>query len=255
MAQTLPVPALKYEMPDMSHIVTEDDTPVDNLFSAKQQRLLVEPLYSSWNPGRQFIADANVGVFRAVKEPPVVPDMFLSLDVSPGEDIWLKENRSYFVWKYGKAPEAAVEVVSNTEGNEKGKKFGIYARIGVMYYIIFDPQCVIQPVPLRIHELHKGGYLLRKNPYFPEIGLGISLWDGVFEGLHEEWLRWTDLNGIPVPTGSEAFGHAHRQFEQERRRAEQEYRRAEQERLRAEQERQRSERLAEKLRALGIEPD
>jgi Uma2 family endonuclease len=241
MAQTLPVSASVYEMPDLSHIVTEDDTPVDNLFSAKQQRLLVEPLYTSWNPGRQFIADANVGVFRAVKEPPVVPDMFLSLDVRPGEDIWLKENRSYFVWKYGKPPEAVIEVVSNTEGNEKGKKFGTYGRIGVPYYIIFDPLCLIQPVPLRIHGLRKGCYLLRDNPYFPEIGLGIKLWDGLFEGLYEQWLRWTDLNGIPVPTGSEAFGQTQRQFEQERRRAEQEYRRA--------------ERLAEKLRALGIEPD
>jgi len=31
---------------DISHLVIEDDTPVDNFQSAKQQRLLVEPLYS-----------------------------------------------------------------------------------------------------------------------------------------------------------------------------------------------------------------
>lgn len=31
---------------DISHIVIEDDTPVDNIQS-EQQRLLVEPLYSS----------------------------------------------------------------------------------------------------------------------------------------------------------------------------------------------------------------
>ena len=33
--------------PDVEHLVTEDDTPVDNVFSEKQQRLLTEPLYSS----------------------------------------------------------------------------------------------------------------------------------------------------------------------------------------------------------------
>ena len=33
---------------DLSHIVTEDDTPVDNLFSERQMRLLVESLYVSW---------------------------------------------------------------------------------------------------------------------------------------------------------------------------------------------------------------
>jgi len=33
--------------PDISHLVLEDDTPVDNFQSEQQQRLLVEPLYSS----------------------------------------------------------------------------------------------------------------------------------------------------------------------------------------------------------------
>lgn len=50
---------------DISHIVTEDDTPVDNL-SEKQQRLLTEALYSSWlapNGSKRFLAAANVGLF------------------------------------------------------------------------------------------------------------------------------------------------------------------------------------------------
>lgn len=34
--------------PDTSGLITEDDTPVDSLPSEKQQRLLTEPLYSSW---------------------------------------------------------------------------------------------------------------------------------------------------------------------------------------------------------------
>ena len=51
-------------MPDIQHLVTEDDTPVDNMPSEKQQRLLTEPLYSSWagpGAGRPFLAAANVG--------------------------------------------------------------------------------------------------------------------------------------------------------------------------------------------------
>ena len=63
------------DMPDMGHIITEDDTAVDNVFSEKQQRLLVEPLYSSWQPGKPFFAAANVGVFYAIRQPPLVPDM------------------------------------------------------------------------------------------------------------------------------------------------------------------------------------
>lgn len=48
--------------------MTEDATPVDNLFSEKQQRLLTESMYSSWRgPGaeRPFLALANVGMFYA----------------------------------------------------------------------------------------------------------------------------------------------------------------------------------------------
>jgi hypothetical protein len=33
--------------PDVDSLITEDDEPVDNLSSEKQQRLLTEPLYSS----------------------------------------------------------------------------------------------------------------------------------------------------------------------------------------------------------------
>lgn len=52
----------------IGNLLTEDDEPLNNLFSAKQQRLLVEPLYSSWNPidpetGEVFFAESNVGLF------------------------------------------------------------------------------------------------------------------------------------------------------------------------------------------------
>src|SRR5262245_10523816 len=32
---------------EMAKLVTEDDTPVDNIFSERQQRLLTEPLYAT----------------------------------------------------------------------------------------------------------------------------------------------------------------------------------------------------------------
>ena len=46
---------------DISHLVIEDDTPVDNFQSEEQQRLLVEPLYSSKVLPTPFLAAANVG--------------------------------------------------------------------------------------------------------------------------------------------------------------------------------------------------
>jgi hypothetical protein len=76
-------------VPDIAALITEDDTPVDNLSSEKQQRLLTEPLYSSWEgPGenRPFLAVANVGVFSQARTPAIVPDMFLSLDVTVAQE-------------------------------------------------------------------------------------------------------------------------------------------------------------------------
>ena len=127
---------------DIESLVTEDDTPVDNMPSEKQQRLLTEPLYTSWagpGAGRTFLAAANVGVFPEPRNPAIVPDMFLSLDVQVAENWWDKAHRSYFVSVFGKPPDLVVEIVSNREGDEVGRKRRRYARMGVGYYVIYDP--------------------------------------------------------------------------------------------------------------------
>ena len=49
-ADELLKPLVPQEWPSVDHLVTEDDTPVDNFPSAKQQRLLVESLYNTWTP-------------------------------------------------------------------------------------------------------------------------------------------------------------------------------------------------------------
>ena len=63
----------------IEHLVTEDDTPLDNLFSEQQRRLLTRPLYASWQgPGdeRPFLVASGVGVYRTPTEPPLVPVFF-----------------------------------------------------------------------------------------------------------------------------------------------------------------------------------
>ena len=183
------------EPPDITYVITEDETPVDNIFSAKQQRLLVESLYSSWKTGAPFLAEANVGIFSAIHQPPIVPDLLLSIDVQPPDDLWPKENRSYFLWKYGKPPEVVMEIVSNAQGGEGDKKLHRYARIGVWYYVVFDPMRIIQQDALRIYELSIGRYILKQDRQLTQIGLGLTLWNGVFEGQRAEWLRWCDSDG------------------------------------------------------------
>ena len=230
----VPAPALGV---DIESLVTEDDTPVDNMLSEKQQRLLTEPLFSSWSGpggGRSFVAAANVGVFPVPSNPAIVPDVFVSLDVRVHENWWDKRHRSYFLWEFGKPPDLVVEIVSNQKGNEIGHKRQRYAEMGVGYYVIYDPLHQVMDDEVRIYRLSGGSYERQESPRFPELRLGLTLWEGEFEAVRSRWLRWMDEHGVLIPTGGERADAEHRRADEERRRA---------------------ERLAALLRRSGIDPE
>ena len=246
-----PAPGVDYDS-----LITEDDEPLDML-AEKQQRLLTGPLYDSWagpGGGRSFLAAANVGVFPEPRNPAIVPDVFLSLDVRLNANRSHREHRAYFVWVFGKAPDLVVEIVSNRKGGEIARKRLSYARMGVRYYVVYDPFHEVTRDDLCIYRLNGGSYVRHVAAWFPEIGLGMTLWDGEFEGVRRAWLRWTDPHGVLILTGQENAEQARRQAEQEQR-ADRAQQRAEQERQRAEQERQRAERLEALLRRAGIDPE
>jgi hypothetical protein len=178
---------------------------------------------------------ASVGLFYKDKTPPVYPDVLLSLDVAPpAENLRAKENHSYFLWIVGKRPEAAIEVVSDTRGGEEDYKLRLYARIGIVYYVIFDPSNLYKHGVLRGYELRGGVYEPIDPVWLPQIGLGLKLWAGKFEGSHEDWLRWFDREGRVIPTGEE---------------------RLIEERRRADETAEKLRRLQERLRELGIDPE
>jgi hypothetical protein len=255
---------------DISHLVIEDDTPVDNFQSEGQQRFLVEPLYSSKALPWPFLAAANVGLFYKLKGDPIVPDVLLSLNVKRADDFSERKNRSYFVWEIGKVPEVCIEIVSNTEGDEvtlsrksqqQGKtqsKLDLYAEIGVCYYVVFDPLKQIQgaegmrgallrvwtTAPLGYQELTCDRGLLESGDFIwlEKVGIGLMLWEGAFEeDTPRLWLRWCDEFGQPIPTGAEGQERERQQAEAERQRANLEQQRADLERRRAEAEQQRAD--------------
>jgi Uma2 family endonuclease len=229
-----------YYVPDANQLVTEDDTPVDNFASEKQQRLLVSALYSSTQQ-QSFLAAANVGVYHTDGQPAIVPDVFLSFDVQVPENWWAKQNRCYLVWRFGKPPEVVIEIVSNQEGDELGKKLNIYQQMRASYYIVYDPNHQLGDKILRVYELRGRRYFETSETWLEQVDLGVTLWEGKFENRQDIWLRWCYQNGTVLATGDE--------------RAEQERQRAEQERQRAEQAENRAQLLAERLRAMGIDPE
>ena len=236
-----------YYVPDANSLVTEDDTPVDNFASAKQQRLLVGSLYSCAQE-QAFLAEANVGIYHTDSQPAIVPDVFLSFDVQVPENWWDKQNRSYLVWRFGKPPEVVIEIVSHKIGDELGNKLKIYEQMRVSYYIIYDPNQQLGQQVFRIHEIRGMRYSETPETWLEQVGLGLTLWEGEFEGRQDVWLRWCYQDGNVLPTGDELA-------EQERSEKEQQQQRAEQAEHRAEQAEQRAQLLAEQMRSLGIDPD
>jgi len=246
MAETVEYDDQNLIAPDLTHLITEDDAPVDNRYSERQMRLLTNPLFESWEEGKPFEALTDVGLFsKPDNESVVVPDFLLSLGVEPRAVGDEKESRSYFIWLYGQPPNLVIEIVSNNEGGELDRKFERYQKIGVAYYAVHDPFHKLGKRTLRLFRLEAGRYVeCASANWMPEIGLGLTLWQGVFQDVEASWLRFIDAEGRVIPTASEMA-------KQEREKAAQERERAEQERERAEQERERAERLAKRLRELG----
>lgn len=215
-----------YYIPDANRLVTEDDTPVDNFASAKQQRLLVSCLYSALQK-QTFLAEANVGIYHTDGQPAIVPDVFLSLDVQVPDNWWEKQNRCYLVWKFGKPPEVVMEIVSNQVGDELGEKLRIYEHMRVSYYIVYDPTQRLGEDILCIYELRGRRYAQTQETWLEQVGLGLTLWQGELEGRQDTWLRWCDRDGSVLPTGDERASKAEQRVAQAESALEQERQRAE----------------------------
>lgn len=217
------------DWPSIGHIETENDEPVDNVFREKQMRLLTEPLYSSWKPGRPFIAMANVGLFYGVDLPPLVPDALLSVDVRLPEDLTPKMNRSYMIWKYGRPPDVVIEIVSNKRGGEDSRKLTGYASARVGSYFIFDPEHHLSKQTMRSYRLRQTELVLDKSGdrlRVPSLGLELTLWSGRYEETDSQWLRWATAEGELIPTGIEQAGVEAKKAKDEAKRADVEAKRA-----------------------------
>jgi len=120
----------------------------------------------------------------------------------------------------------------------------------VPHYAIFTPDTGV----LEVYQLDNSGRYQLQSPdvnnryWIAQMNLFLGMWQGSRENRTGYWLRWWDENGELLLWGSELV-------EQERDRTEAERQRAEAERQRADEERQRAERLAQQLRAAGIEPE
>ena len=218
-----------------------DDTPVDNELQDLIPHLLKSILALVWANRWDWFFGVDMGIYYDPKEPAIAPDGFLSLGVERFFDERLR--LSYVFWEEDDIPPILVlEVVSQKPGGEYSTKMEKYAKMGVLYYVIYNPLRHRKP-PLEVYRLVNDSYVLQagERVWLTEIGLGIGRERGTFQGITREWLYWYDEQGQRLLTPEE------RLMQEEERRLEAE--------RRAEEAERRAQKLEEKLRSLGVEPD
>lgn len=251
-------------LPSTAELPCSDDTPVDNEDQNLLPNLLLFVLISLWAKRRDWYFGVDMAIYHTTgvsPKVPVVPDGFLSLGVerrrtSPDDESETKGRLSYALWEEsGVVPTMVLEMVSKTPGDEYDEKLEIYQRLGVPYYVVYNPKYWQRDrhLPFEVYKLNNGTYQLQTGePYWmPEVGLGIgrarkSL--GGAEGIELEILMWHDEQGMPYPLPEEAMQRLQVVVERLQQQLEAE-------RQQTQAERQRADRLANYLRSLGIDPD
>jgi hypothetical protein len=243
-------------LPDHTQLPDKDGSFVKNYQEPPQADLLthtITPLLEQLHPDGNYCLGRDCGIYWRLPEHPeslekgaVAPDWFYVPHVPTTIDGQVR--RSFVMWKETIEPVIALEFVSGNGEEERDKtpvkgKFWIYERaIQIPFYGIYE----VNKAQIEMYQLVNGRYQKmtpNQRGHYPIVPLKVELgiWQGEYQNQSFPWLRWWDGEGNLLLTSQES--------------TQQERQRAEQERQRAEQERQRADRLAEQLRALGIEPE
>lgn len=217
-------------LPSTADLPCSDDTPVDNEDQNLLPNLLLFLLTSLWSERMDWYFGVDMAVYHTTgisPKVPVVPDAFLSLNVERRKGG--KSRRSYATWEENDVvPILTLEMVSHQPGGEYDEKMNLYAKLGVLYYVIYNPEFWRRDrhQPFEIYKLENGIYNQQiGEPYWMiEIGLGIGRYQTKVGGLSQEILTWYDRQGDRHLNGEE-------------------------------QERQRANRLEAILRSQGIDPN
>ena len=245
-----------YDLP--SELVGESGLPDE--FHCMQADLLSETCQPVDYPLEEILLASNLNLYYDPRHTQWYkrPDWYMVLGV-PRATQQQELRLSYLMWQEGVAPFLAVELLSpGTESEDLGRrlreinqpptKWEVYERIlRIPYYIVYDRyENNLRAFGL-VNASYKAIALPENRLWLDAIGIGLGLWQGVYQQTSGLWLRWYDQSGW-LPTLAE-------KIEAESQRVEAERQRTEFERQRAESERQRADKLAAYLRSQGIDPD
>ena len=231
-------------LPTSNELPDSDDTPVDNEDQNFVPNLLLFLLEYIWKNRDDWYFGVDMGIYHttgASPRVPVIPDGFLSLGVERRKNGGSRS--SYVMWEENYTPPIlTLEVVSHSYGDEYEKKLDIYRKLGVKYYVIYNPKFWRRDghLPFEVYQLVDGDYQLQIGEplWMPEIGLGIGRAVLPSDRFRREVLSWFDERGQRYLTTEEQ--------------ADLESQRANLEQQRADAAQKQVELLLAKLRSLGI---
>ena len=254
-------------LPDHKQLPESYGTFVKNFQEHPQSIVLtssITPVLEKLHPDGRYCIGQDSGIYWRLMEPPEkgaeAPDWFYVPNVSPLVDG--EYRRSYVLWKEFVAPLIAIEFVSGNgteerdatppSEKEKAGKFWVYEQaIRIPFYAIFDAW----RDNLEVYHLVDGRYV-KMHPndreHFAITPMGVEL--GLKLENDVSWLRWWDESGNLLLTGDERALQAEAIADQQREIANQATLAQQQAEAIADQERQQKEKLANYLKAMGINP-
>lgn len=216
-------------LPSSAELPDSDDTPVDNELQNIIPNLLRAILLLIWAGRDDWFFGVDMGIYdrsRQLSRTAIVPDGFLSLGVqrvkgTGGRLSYVLEEENNIV------PIFVLEYVSRTYGDEYGQKMTDYAQLGVLYYVVYNPDHWRRDKhdPFEVYRLVNETYehQLGEPVWMPEVQLGIGRELGCLEQWQRDWLFWYDQDGNRYPVPEEVIDQLRQRVDQlEQRTAEME---------------------------------
>lgn len=242
--------------PDHTQLPESDGSFVKNFQEHPQSLILTDSIGATLerlHPDGQYAIGQDCGIYWRETDPPEkgaeAPDWFYVPNVPPR--VRGEIRRSYVLWREFIAPTIALEFASGDGSEERDRtplsyseesgttkpgKFWVYEQImRIPFYGIF----FVNSGELELYELVGGQYQrmsANSRGHYPiaPMEVEIGVWEGTYQNQTQLWLRWWDMQGNLLLTGSERAIAAEQ---------------------RAETAEERAARLAERLRELGVDPD
>ena len=250
LAQNVLAPTeLPPQFPDHTQLPESDGSFVKNFQEHPQSLILTDSIGATLerlHSDGQYAIGQDCGIYWRETEPPekgaAAPDWFYVPNVPPrlrGE-----VRRSYVLWREFIAPTIVFEFASGDgseehdrtplsyseeSGTKRPGKFWVYEQImRIPFYGIF----FVNSGELEMYELMGGQYQRmtansREHYPIPLMEVEIGVWEGAYQNQIQLWLRWWNMQGDLLLTGSERAVAAE----------------------------EKAARLAERLRELGVDPD